>query len=93
MSNTITLPDHISFEEIALKWCSLSVWKERGFYFYQSKKKQKLSICFREYEEDCGESVYAGEVAEFYPSDRTIIIHDEEKFQPILNFIKERSHG
>lgn len=92
MSNVITLPDHISFEEIAAKWCSLSVWTERGICFYQPKKKQKPSICFREYMEGI-RSVLTEDVAEFYPSDRKIFINDEEKFQPILDFIKENSNG
>ena len=90
MSKTIILPDHIKFEEIAGEWCEKSLVSAITF---NKTFNGKFYIKFVEY-------FYLGEqysaqrgVAEFFPADLKIDIKNEEKFQPILNYIKERSNG
>ena len=82
MSNTITLPDNISFEEIATKWCRRiyrTIRFSRAFYELVS------------YENDFRHDI----IAIILPDKRTFIYppDSQEKLQPILNFIKERSHA
>ena len=96
MSNTITLPDNITFEEIAAKWCAIyDCLYCTGITFYKLKKKKKIEIvnCFEIYEGNYRGDVCSKSAADYYPSDRKILIRDEEKFQPILDYIKERSNA
>jgi hypothetical protein len=77
--NTITLPDHISFEELADKWCeenydnAIRLRYETYFFVIYKERFCKLS-------------------ALFHPDTRSFEIENEEKFQPILDYIKERSN-
>lgn len=84
----ITLPDYISFEEIAAKWCEDN---RNGIGFTTRKDVENYIvyefICF------CDEAVGEYKPADYYPSNRKIFIKNEEKFQPILDYIKERSNG
>ena len=92
MPNTITLPDHISFEEIALKWCE---WRKGGnSYLSFNKSSDGIEVTFsmHDLEYDLSECL---PIALFVISEKKFIIEDgeEKKFQPILDFIKEKSNG
>jgi hypothetical protein len=88
--STITLPDNISFEEIAGEWCEQSLASAITF---NKTFNGKVYMKFVEYFY-FGESYSAQRgVADFFPADLKIDIKNSEKFQPILDYIKERSHG
>ena len=76
----ITLPDTISFEEFADKWCEESydnaIRLRYETYFFVIYKGGLIKL-----------------LAVFHPDTRSLEIENEEKFQPILDYIKERSHG
>lgn len=89
--NTITLPDTISFEEIALKWCDILDFPDAMGISFVGKGTKINSFTF--FSSKLSGDVFGYSAADYYPSDRKIIILNEEKFQPILDFIKERSNG
>lgn len=89
MSNTITLPDTISFEEIAEIWC-------KDFEYQRAVRFMFSQIGFFEFSvsRDKSFSYVEGNImAIFIPYARTLSIKNSEKFQPILDYIKERSNG
>ena len=89
MSNTITLPDHISFEEIAGEWCEKSLDYAITFNkTFNGKFYKQFVHHFYLGSEFSAQRV----VAKFFPADLKIDIKNSEKFQPILDYIKERSN-
>jgi hypothetical protein len=93
--NTITLPKNIHLKEISAKWCENH--DERALTY----TPDVLRICedgmnymdrygfvfYTPHDDGCKQDI----IAEFFP-DRKIFINDEEKFQPLLNYIEERSN-
>lgn len=84
---TLTLPDNISFEEIALQWCQVD--SDNAIYYVSWN-------CYRfmKYEDsDYGDDEV---IAEFYPHDRKLLIGDsyykQAQFEFVLDYIRERSN-
>lgn len=95
MYKSITLPDNISFDEIAVKWCEHRDDDDYAGYLSFNKDSDGIKITFgihTYWEEDFTECI---PIAWFVINERKFKIDDdyEEKFQPILDFIKERSNG
>lgn len=89
--NTITLPDNISFEELAAKWCSYNTeWSSNAIIYFEGiwelvhfYSKENGAFC---------DSVFTVDMkTRELEEDR---YHGEpELAKPILDYIKERSNG
>ena len=90
MSNTITLPDHISFEEIAAKWCYnddevIRAFPDRYEFVYFGIDGE---CC-------CEAELFSKTVGIFYFDSRKFCFSndtDYESLRYVVSFIKERSN-
>ena len=94
MMTTITLPDHISFEEIAAKWCDLEFINEfishdigLETYIHFSSGGQMMYFYIMEYSPSCcGANIdYDGPVAYIYLNDRRITVLSEHVCSNLFN--------
>lgn len=102
---TLDLPDNISFEEIALKWCQEKEDQSSRFITFD-QYEDGINVTFVENQNDEGEDLFDGnedfyclsgnviEVAWFVINEKKFKIDDqyEDNFDFILDYIKERSN-